>query len=150
MSASVREQLVRAVVAAIDGSGKPSGLNVHRSRTRAIGNDQLPAVVVYLLQETLPPERQQPARGRQIARRTATLVCECRAKGVLADEALDPLTTWVVQALLADPTLGGLAYAVSEAGTQWDAAELDDVYGGAQVHFQIDYTTAAGDPASRI
>lgn len=154
MAASIRESLVRAVLAAIDGAEKPGGLRVHRWRKRPLEKDRLPAVCVYLLQEQLPAEKQLPPRARTVVRRSCTIVCECRVVGDATantppDEALDPIATWVVQALLADPTLGDLAHAVTEIGTKWDADELNETLGAAAIHFEIEYVTAAGDPASR-
>jgi hypothetical protein len=154
MAASIRESLVRAVLAAIDGAEKPGGLRVHRWRKRPLEKDRLPAVCVYLLQEQLPEEKQLPARTRTPVRRKCTIVCECRVVGdatanTSPDEALDPIVAWVVQAVLADPTLGNLAHAVTEIGTKWDADELNETFGAAAIHFEIDYLTAAGDPARK-
>ena len=47
--ASIRQRIVDAVVARLDGAGKPAGLAVHRSRGLSIDQDTLPAIVVYLL-----------------------------------------------------------------------------------------------------
>jgi hypothetical protein len=160
LTASVRERLVRQVVAALGADGKPAGLTVHRQRTLPLEDDDLPATVVYVLDEALPPERQQHgSRGRQLARRALRLVLEHRAavdpaagSGAATqavDEALDPFVTWGVRALLADPRLGGLAIGVLELETQWRVSDTDDVRGAAATLFHIDYLTAAADPTAR-
>ena len=57
--ASIRQRIVDAVVARLDGAGKPAGLAVHRSRGISIDQDELPAMVVYLL-----AQRTQRVGGR--------------------------------------------------------------------------------------
>lgn len=148
---SRRELIVQALVAALDGADKPAGLTVHRFRTRPlVGAEDLPAVVVYLQQETTA--RGDGPHGYK-ARRACTIRVECRTRvagdaidTTAPDAALDALTSWAVRAVMADPRQGGLAHNTQETATQWAAEETDAVYAAAAVDFTVDFITAAGDP----
>ncbi len=145
---SRRSAILVEIVARLDAVGKPADVTVHRSRTRPIDKDALPAMVVYLLEETT----ESRSSGRHKARRRSKVRVECRVavaaddETTLPDDAVDPLLSWAVRSLLADPTLGGLAIEVIEESTTWDAEESDRVYAAAAVDFTVDYITAAGDP----
>ena len=126
---------------------KPVGLNVHRSKTVPIEADALPAAVVFRVAEEII-SRDGP-RGWKVKRGLRVRV-ECRAAtaadGETLEDALDPITSWAVQAVMADPTLGGLTDYVLEAGTEWASADANKVYGAAVVDFVIPFITAAGNP----
>jgi hypothetical protein len=48
---SIRSQILAAMKSALDAPEKPAGLSVHRTKTRPITADKLPAIVIYRLQE---------------------------------------------------------------------------------------------------
>lgn len=144
---SRREAILLSIVAALDAVGKPAGLAVHRSRTRPINKDVLPALVVYLGPEKI-------ARGDgpfgYKNRRFQSVRVEVRTvatAGVDPDTALDPLTSYVEQRLMADPTHGQVARNTQLEAIDWDANnETDAHYAAAAMDFTIEYLTAAGDP----
>lgn len=150
--ASVRESILAAAKTALEGAGGPTGLTVHRRRTRPINLDNLPAIVVYVLRENVQViDQDDPAE------RVMTLRAECRQKGASTtptvagddpDTLLDPLLTWAVSTLLTDSTLEALVLDIEERQTLWEAEELDQVYAAAAVDFEITYLTAATDPES--
>ncbi len=142
---SRRTEILAAIQSALEGAGLPVGTTVHRSRTRPIEKDSLPALVLYLLDEST----ESKSSGGYQARRAARIRVECRTKvedDTPPDDAIDPLVSHVVRAVLADPRQGGLAHKTEETGTTWDAAEDDELYAAAAVDFTLDYITAAGDP----
>jgi hypothetical protein len=145
---SKRESLLLSIVTALNALGKPAGLAIHRSRTRPLTQDALPACVVYVLSEQA--SRGDGPHGYK-ARRALLVRVECRVAVIGADvtppdAALDALTSWTVKAMMADPSWGGLAHNTQEVSTTWDAEETDAVYAAAAVDFSLDYITAAGDP----
>lgn len=150
---SRRDSIVGAIVTALGAVGKPSGLTVHRHRTLPIGEDILPAQVVYCESEEA---KVGPGRGvsdnsyARKAKRTLTVVIESRvnAGSSTPDQALDPLLSWCVQQVSADVTQGGYAFDTQEQSTIWNAAETDAVLGAAQTRFVIEYVTDAADPNS--
>lgn len=144
--ASIRQRIVDAVVARLDGAGKPPGLAVHRSRGISVDQDELPAMVVYLL-----AQRTQRVGGRAgpLSAHALTLRVECRVKGAVADEAdvlLEPLIGWAVKALLGEPTLGGLVNSLEETQIEWAAEAADHLYAAAAVDFTAQFPTAVADP----
>ena len=140
--ASHREEITRAVVAALRAPGGPPGLRVHRFRASDIASDQLPAAVVYPITESV--EREDMDGGVD---RSLLLRIEIRVAGDEPDAALDPFYAWAVRAITTDPALAGLAYSIDEQLTAWDAEHRDRTYGALAVDFEIMYTTARGDPA---
>lgn len=126
---------------------QPVGVTVHRSKTVPIEADQLPAMVVYRVAEEIIG-RDGP-RGHKVKRGLRVRV-ECRvgtaADGETLEDALDPLTSWAVQAVMADPTLGGVSDSVQEVSTEWATADANKVYGAAAVDFLVPFITAAGNP----
>lgn len=146
--ASVRELILQAAVAALNGAGKPAGLAVHRNRTRPFGSDQLPAIVLYPGPD---PEDVVLATHDGGVERRFTVRAECRAiaAGVPPDQATDPLTTWCTRALHEDPTFGGLAAEIEERRISWAAEETDQVFAAAAVDFLVTYYTHADDPEAQ-
>lgn len=144
---SIRSQIIAAMKSALDAPEKPTGLSVHRTKTRPITADKLPAIVIYRLQE---PTERRDGRFGEVAERQLHVRCECRVKLHVdedaLDDALDSVTSWAVQALMADPTLGGLAENIQEVNTNWVAAEANQVYGAALLDFAVTYQTLAADP----
>lgn len=152
MAQSVRDKITAAAVTALGGSGKPSGLIVHRFRGRPIGLDELPAMLVYAFREdveTGPGQGAWPNPQRK-AKRSFVLRIESRidASGSAPDAALDQYVSWATAALLADVTLGGICSDMRELATEWAAEEKDKVYAAAQQDFLVTYITQSNDQSS--
>ena len=143
MADSRRERILLAIIATLDAAGKPAGLLVHRSRTRPIEKDELPAMVAYLLAETAKRKGGEWGPVYQHAMRVRV---ECRQAGAPPDRELDPLATWAVKALVGNQTLGGEATSVEYVEAQWDAEEANKVLAGAALDFVVAYETTAADP----
>ena len=149
--ATYRERIMLALVAALSASGGPSGLTVHRERTRPIEIDSLPAIMVYA--EDDPPK---PLAGQQyrapLTERQLTVGLQMRAAGSATtppDAALDPLAIWIYQQIRADETFTGLANGVEEVRTVWNSKEGDLPIAACTVHFTIKYRTSRLDPTSK-
>ena len=145
--ASRRSDLMDALYTALNGAGKPVGLTVYRTHAAVLADANLPALVLSRVQEETA--RGDGPRGYK-ARRHLSVKVDCfvatATDGETSEDALDPLTSWAVQAVMADPTLGGLANNTQEAATQWTTSDTNKVYAHAWVGFVIDYITAAGNP----
>jgi hypothetical protein len=153
MSASIREQIITALVAALSagGGGSPSGLTVHRERTRPIETDSLPAIMVYFDDDVPKPLAGQTYRA-PLTERQLSLALEARAAGSASlspDEALDPVLVWAAQAIRADETFGGLASGVEEGRTVWASKEGDTLVAAAKWNVTIKYRTSRLDPTSK-
>jgi hypothetical protein len=158
---SIREQTILAAVAALSVTTitkpdrtvvpMPSGLTVHRERTRPIEIDSLPAIMLY--SEDDPP---QPLGGQTyrapLTEHQLAVALELRAQGspsVPPDAALDPLYVWAILALMADVTFGGLASEVVEGRTVWSSREGDVPVASAKLSVTIKYRTSRLDPTSK-
>lgn len=142
MAESRTEQILQAIVNALEGEGKPSGSTVNRSRRQAVNPDELPMFSVYPLRED--KKRATENRRSPILDRRLLFRVRCRAQG--QDEALDPLRQWAVAALATDLSLGGLALEVLEEEEEWAAADASDAdYSVAEMSFSVRYQTARGD-----
>ncbi|MGA3295278.1 MAG: hypothetical protein ABSE45_15020 [Candidatus Acidiferrales bacterium] len=150
MASSIREQIVAALIAALNGSSGISGLSIHRERTRPIETDSLPAIMVYFEDDAPKPFDRQKFRSPLVERDLAVAL-ECRAQGsqsVSPDAALDPVLVWAVKGGFADETLGGLALGAEEGRTAWRSREGDVPVAAATLHFTIHYRTSRLDPTA--
>lgn len=137
--ATVREQIMQAVLAALDGVGKPAGLNVFRYRTRPLTEEEYPALVVYNGTEQV--DRVGNHRG-SLVRRELGLRIEGRTIGDTPDVDLDPILAWVTQALIAAPSLpGNLAITTEEDSTEWEHEEAEVGYSVARMLYRVTYST---------
>lgn len=142
--ASKRETIIQATISALEATGKPAGLLVHRFPTRSLDSDDLPAIAVFPLTDPAGEVTHDGHRDHAL-----TLGLELRAQassGQSPDQALDPLYVWAVRALFADATLGGLTTALWEGSTEWSAEERSAVFGAALLTFEIEYETTEADP----
>lgn len=146
---SKRDAILDTIVSALGGVGKPTGLTVDRHRTIPYGRDVLPAQSVYAVDEEV---NTGPGMGagsppiRKARRKLKFAVYSRVAVSTTADQDLDPLLSWSVQKVCADPTLGGTIHDLKELGTVWDEADADAVFGGARQFFEADYVTSSADP----
>ena len=139
MADSITERILQAVVAVLDGTGKPAGVAVNRSRRQSIEKPQLPMISVYPVREEVT--RATDNRRSPLVERRMRVQVKCRVVG--DDQANDALRKWVVRSLMADQSLGGLALEISEESTDWDADDATDAdYSVAAVDFVVRYTTS--------
>ena len=146
MPDSIRERLLQTILAALSAPGGPAGVTWHRSRTRPLAADDLPAGVLYVVEETTGIAG---ASDSLLARHLLTVRIESRAAGDPPDAALDAQLQWVVAQMCADRRWGGLAANTIESKTTWTAEGIDEVYGAAAQEFLIDYLTLAADATSQ-
>lgn len=144
--ASRREQILATWATALDGAGKPTGLRVHRSRTLPLEQDELPAVVLYLLHE----ETTRVADGEwlPIVDRRLRVRVECRMTGNPPDQLLDPILSWVIQTLIGEQSWGGLTDSVHEIQSEWAAESSNTVLAACAIDVEARYRTQGNDPES--
>lgn len=158
MSASIREQIVEAIVAALSDPSGPAGLTVHRFRARPLSQDQLPAQVVYAVEErtiiagnvsfTTPTAITAGLTGDLVEHQLLVAV-ETRVMGDPPDVALEPFVVWATQQVLKDTSFGGLSINALEYDTKWTAQDAaTGVFGATSQEFVIQYFSLAADPTS--
>ena len=139
MADSYTERVLQAVVAALDGAGKPAGVTGNRSRRQSIEKSQLPMISVYPIREDVT--RATDNRRSPLVERRLRVQVKCRVVG--DDKDNDPVRKWAVQSVMADQSLGGLALEIMEESTDWDADDATDAdYSVAAVDFVVRYTTS--------
>jgi hypothetical protein len=149
---SRRELVMQAIVAVLDGSGKPAGLKVHRSRHVPIERDDLPALVPYRSRPPLGGRSEEVERldhDPGVERRLNVRV-EARVSGAVPEAALDPLFIWTVKSLREDPTLGGLVLDIRELGSETDSAEMGKPVGAEAIDFEVIYQTSEDNPEEEV
>ncbi len=135
----------------LSANGGPVGLTVHRERTRPLENDQLPAIVLYYLDEQ-PVLPSGQAYRSPLVERKLEIMAECRALGdntTPPDMALDPIIVWASTQIFKDETFAGLALGVEEGRTLWQSKEGDQPVAAAMIAFTIRYRTSRLDPTSK-
>ena len=147
MADSRREILTKAVTALLGAGGKPAGLNVSRGRYRAAEEGDLPLTTVFVIDE---PQQEGDDDAIENLLQLGIMSRVKAGSSESADETLDPILVWIVQAILADNTLGGLCLRVRLIRTDWDQEELLDPYGGAIQTFEIQFTTTESDPTAGL
>jgi hypothetical protein len=144
---TIRDHILDAFVALLNGTGKPSGLVVSRMQIAPKEESDIFSIVVR-------PEREsiQRTEGRQrsypIRERTLTVKLECRAKCAAnqsADEALDPLLVWITKSLAVDQTFARYAVESDEEEITWEGANADSTFGLALVTYGVNYITNRAD-----
>lgn len=139
---SRREKICQYMVEQIGAEGKPDGLLVSRQRSLPLEAKLLPAALVYLVRETA----ERIGALSTVTQRETVFRVEIRASGEPSDQVLDPLVSWVVQQVMADYELGGLADGVDESGSQWIQEETKDlVIGAVGIDFTVRYQTEVHD-----
>jgi len=131
---TIRDQIVAAVFAALNGPDKPAGINVRRFSLTRIEPDQMPMIEVY-------PHKDVAIETKPMAvRRTLTVGFDVYAAGELVDQEIDPALAWITSALQAAPrSLGGLATDIREGQAEWDGEAALSGIGLCKAYVEIDY-----------
>lgn len=149
MTVHVRAQIRAAAKVLLVGT-PTAGANVFVGRTWPTGDEVLPALLLYTLDE---PAFDSAMSGRR-QQRTVVLKVEGRARATDDEELLDTLDALALDvetALLADPHLGTLAKDIMLVGTVTQTTAGGDKRAGQiDMSFQIEYHTAAGAPGTAL
>lgn len=146
---SVREQVLAAVMTALN-TGRPMGVPAaERTRVLALEAASLPSIVLVPRRESVEAKG---GRFGPLVERRLTIELEHRAaggSGLAADQAADALLSWPVKALCGN-TLGGLVNDVRETGTEWQYADGEEPFVLASQSFEVAYTTRVADADQRV
>jgi hypothetical protein len=163
MADSIALQIQKAVVdrlevasVEIDGATKtpPSNLSVQRERVGPIMPKHVrsgPLVIVHMggQQPTERSHYKSPALKRVL---NLTISVAANADETLSSDAVDPATSWVIQALQSEPTLDGLCHWISEEGQEDFYTMYDDsaeVVSMRELKIQIHFHTRTDNPEAR-
>ncbi len=144
--AHVRAQIRAAVVAALTGL-ETIGSRVYAGRTRALGAEHEPTLLVYCTQESSGVDT---ISSNAKLLRNLTLIVEGRAVADQSDDleaTLDQIASEVEPVMVSDPTLGGLALEVTLTASRLNAQSPGESHAGEiRMEYRILYRTAEKTP----
>lgn len=142
MADSLTEQILDAIVIALDAAGKPAAATINRSRRRAIEPEELPMISVYPIMEEVAKSSESRFAGK--VQRRLRVQIKSRVQG--EDHHLDPYRQWTLKALMSDPSLDDLTLEIIEESTEWDADDASDAdYSVAAMNFIIRFVSSRFD-----
>jgi hypothetical protein len=139
MAPSIREQLLRALVARLEPVAADQGARVLRSPTLAIPREQCPALLLFPESDVIT-ERANDRVSRELTVRLTAL-----ARGDEGEVFSDRLLVAAHQALFADVTFGGMALGLKELDTEWDLEDADATACAVPARYRITYRTLVSD-----
>ena len=141
MTASVREQIVEAVLAALN-TETPVGIpQAQRRRGQPYQSSELPAISVKPVREEI--EYEQSGKRSYFRKRVLTLRVSVWTIG--DDSVADPMTNWATQVLDGQIIAPPLIEDCIEALYEWDYSNEDQPYNVVHQDFRIHYHTVVGD-----
>lgn len=143
--ATIRTSLITAIVTALGGVGKPTGLTVGRRPIFSIEDAQLPATRVSRVKEDVNGAVRGATRSPVVDRRLMVQLDHYVQHKTDPEEALEPLLAWATKALLTDPGLGGYAIEITEESTEWDTDPAEEAIGHASQVFAVRFITKRQD-----
>ena len=143
MNTSIRERILQALMARLQPVAQVYGAGVYRSPTVALTRAQCPALVVFPESEAIK-ERSNTLVTRELLIRVVALARE--APPDPPEVLVDQLITAAHAAFFSpDTTLGGLALAVHEVGSEWDIEDADATAVSIAARYLVTYRTARND-----
>lgn len=135
MPDSVGEAIVKAVAAALNAPGnKPA--TTYRTRVDAINSGELPAFVLFAVEES------SQRVSQNVRYRTRTLRLEAHVAGVPpADSLTDPLYVFAINTLYADAALFALIRQLDETRVQWEGMPSYEDRAVAAIDFDVVFST---------
>lgn len=152
MAAHVRTSLRQAVKAALDNLPTTAS-RVFAGRTWPTDDACYPGLLIYARGGPARIDAQSDSDVDRPTERDERLVVEgiVRTRGVEPDDLLDQIELEVAAALLADPTVAGLAEICEPLGAEISArAGGEHREGSIKLNFRVVYRTPAGDLSLRL
>jgi hypothetical protein len=139
MTASITEQILTALQAAITNQTAIVGGRVYRDRAEAFIRDECPAILIE-------PDTETPT-GETTCRTDYDLLVRIviLTRGGAVSVIADPIRVSVHEVLFANPTIDGLASSIRAAGVQWEPEKGDDSPGLCVLSYKIGFRTLSAD-----
>ena len=147
MMLTLREQLIRAVLARLNGTDKPADVPLtERVSYTAASSANVPRMLLYPVREAVQRHERSP-----VCRRELTIRIDCRAAALAhedADALANSMVAWATAAL-AGQRFGGLAHDTTEVAIDWSFEPADYLLVEASLEFAISYQTQLNDQTQR-
>lgn len=152
MPTHIRHQIRDRTASTVAGLST-TGTRVYKGRTRALAADHAPSWLIYTRRETSDVDSQ----GDTKLVRGLTLMIEGRANASGASAAedvedlLDLMSAEAEVAMVADPSLGGIAIEVTLQSTDIEVIAPGDLHEGRIVlQYRVVYRTREADPTAAV
>jgi hypothetical protein len=139
LTASLREQLLHALVVRLAPVAATRGANLLRSPTLAVPREQSPALLLF------PESDAITERANDRVTRELTIRLTALARGDDAAAVADALLVTAHAALFTDVNFGGLALGLRELDTEWDLEDADAEACAIPARYRITYRTLVSD-----
>ncbi|PYJ07914.1 MAG: hypothetical protein DMF06_14250 [Verrucomicrobia bacterium] len=136
--ASIREQIILAVLAKLQALQTLPATSIFRSRQTAITREESPCAVLRKLVEPAPENRNVDERRLEFA-------VEIYTRGDDAEAAADPIEVEIHAVLMADRTLGGSCTLLLAVDTIFEGADADQPAHRTEMHFSALYRVDSND-----
>lgn len=149
MASLRRRAFLQAQTQIDDAAGGPAGLTSSTGRSRAVEDEELPHVLLYMAPEQPEPADHGDQGAGPILERVFRFRTEFRVKapeGQDPGDLLDAVYVHVAKAIMGDHTLGGLVQEVEEGATVPEIVEVSWPYGNMAVEWVATLYTPRDDP----
>ena len=116
------------------------GTRIWRSRVQALARQESPAIVIEPINDSAEQNTSLPKLDWSLTVRVAVIV-----RGDVPDQQADATVESLHSKLMADLTLGSLAYDVQPIGVSFDLVEADQPAGVISCDYLVRYRTALAD-----
>jgi hypothetical protein len=113
---------------------------IWRSRVQALARQESPAIVIEPISDSAEQNTSLPKLDWSLTVRVAVIV-----RGDVPDQQADATVESLHSKLMADLTLGSLAYDVQPIGVSFDLVEADQPAGVISCDYLVRYRTALAD-----
>jgi hypothetical protein len=137
--ATRREQILAAVRTAITGT-TGVGSRIYRSRVEPLTRNEAPAIVVEPVADQASQNTSLPTLDWNLTVRVAVIV-----RGDVPDQVADPIVQDMHQRLMADLTLGGIAFDIQPINVQFELQSADQTAGVVICDYSVRYRTSITD-----
>ena len=142
MTAIKREQILAAIVDALDGTVEV-GTRIYRSRQEAFARNEAPAILIEPGTDT-PTE--QPVSICKIDWRFPVIVT-VHTRGAIPEQLAAPIIADIHSRLMADRQLGGLAFDIWPGPVEHQREQADAAAGWTTCTYVVRYRTSVTDLA---
>jgi hypothetical protein len=126
---TIRKQILQAMQAAIMPAASLNG-RVFRSRAAALAREETPALVIR------PADESTNGMG-EVAERDFSVQILIFTRGEIPDDIADDVIAEVHALLCVDPSFGGFAAHLFEAGSTWTFADTDETACELDVRYRV-------------
>jgi hypothetical protein len=138
MPPTIREQILQAFVAALQGTAQV-GTRIYRSRVAALARGESPALVVEPLRD-VPTNNVLPKLDWAFQAQVAIIV-----RGMAPDQLADPIVDDVHKRLISNAPLNALLTGLQPGPVAWLLVDGDQDAGVITLDYEVRYRTSFAD-----